>query len=106
MTKLSMTNVAPENRAAELAKRVAHRQWFADSVETGDYVSFEYNGLIRYGRVVESVRLRQLNPFQSSVRGWLDLEMTVDEQEREDCNGKVPSQFKRFSWNSMLDCCL
>ena len=87
-------------------KRVENRKWFADSVETGDYVSFKYNGLIRFGRVVESVRLRNLNPFGSSVRGWLTLEMTIDEQDREDWNGKVPSQFKRFNWNNMTECCL
>jgi len=34
------------------------------------------------------------------------LEMTVGEQDREDWNGKVPSQFKRFNWNNMTECSL
>ena len=85
-------------------KRVENRKWFADNVNNGDRVTFTYNGLVRFGRVVEFVRLRNLNPFGSSVRGWLTLEMTIDEQDREDCNGKVPSKFKRFNWNGMVDC--
>ena len=88
-------------------KRVENRKWFADSVETGDYVSFKYNGLVRYGRVVESIRRRhRTNPHGSWVGGWLTLEMTVPEQDREDWNGKAPSQFKRFNWNNMTECCL
>ena len=84
--------------------RVANRKSFANSVENGDYVSFVYNGLVRYGRVVESVS--EVHPNHSNVRGWLTLEMTIDEQDREDWNGKVPSQFKRFNWNNMTECCL
>ena len=88
-------------------KRVENRKWFADSVENGDYVSFKYNGLVRYGRVVESIRRRhRTNPHGSWVGGWFTLEMTIDEQDREDWNGKVPSQFKRFNWNNMTECCL
>ena len=87
-------------------KRVANRKWFAENVEAGDSVSFVYNGLQRFGEVVESVRLRQPNDSSTSVRGWLTLEMTVPEQDREDWNGKVPSQFKRFNWNNMTECSL
>ena len=90
----------------EFEKRVADRKSLADSVENGDYVSFKYNGLVRYGRVVESVRRRQPSDSSTSVRGWLTLEMTVPEQDREDWNGKVPSQFKRFNWNNMTECSL
>ena len=90
----------------EFEKRVADRKSFAASVENGDYVSFKYNGLVRYGRVVESVRRRQPSDSSTSVRGWLTLEMTVPEQDREDWNGKVPSQFKRFNWNNMTECSL
>ena len=85
-------------------KRVANRKWFAENVEVGDSVSFVYNGLQRFGKVVESVRRRQPNDSSTSVRGWLTLEMTVPEQDREDWNGKVPSQFKRFNWNNMSQC--
>ena len=90
----------------EFEKRVAGRKSCAASVENGDYVSFKYNGLVRYGRVVESVRRRQPSDSSTSVRGWLTLEMTVPEQDREDWNGKVPSQFKRFNWNNMTECSL
>ena len=87
-------------------KRVANRQWFANNVEAGDSVSFVYNGLQRFGEVVESVRLP--NPAaghpREHVRGWLTLEMTVPLQDREDVNGKVPSKFKRFNWNNMSRC--
>ena len=86
--------------------RVANRKSFANSVENGDYVSFKYNGLVRYGRVVESVRRRQPSDSSTSVRGWLTLEMPVPEQDREDWNGTVPSQFKRFNWNNMTECSL
>ena len=85
-------------------KRVANRKWFAENVEAGDSVSFVYNGLQRFGKVVESVRRRQPNDSSTSVRGWLTLEMTVPLQDREDWNGKVPSQFKRFNWNNMSQC--
>ena len=86
-----------------LEKIVANRQWFANNVKAGDSVSFVYNGLQRFGEVVESVRLP--NPAaghpREHVRGWLTLEMTVPLQDREDVNGKVPSKFKRFCWSSM-----
>ena len=85
-------------------KRVANRKWFAENVEAGDSVSFVYNGLQRFGEVVESVRRRQPNDSSTSVRGWLTLEMTVPLQDREDVNGKVPSKFKRFNWNNMSRC--
>ena len=85
-------------------KRVANRKWFAENVQAGDSVSFVYNGLQRFGEVVESVRLRQPNDSSTSVRGWLTLEMTVPLQDREDRHGKVPSQFKRFNWNNMSRC--
>ena len=85
-------------------KRVANRKWFAENVQAGDSVSFVYNGLQRFGEVVESVRRRQPNDSSTSVRGWLDLKMTVPLQDREDRNGKVPSQFKRFNWNNMSRC--
>ena len=87
-------------------KRVANRKWFAENVQAGDSVSFVYNGLQRFGEVVESVRRRQPSDSSTSVRGWLTLEMTVPEQDREDWNGKVPSQFKRFNWNNMTECSL
>ena len=85
-------------------KRVANRKWFAENVEAGDSVSFVYNGLQRFGKVVESVRQRRPNDSSWSVGGWLTLEMTVPLQDREDVNGKVPSQFKRFNWNNMSRC--
>ena len=88
----------------EFEKRVAGRKSFAASVENGDYVSFKYNGLIRFGRVVETIHWDRSNP--TNVRGWLTLEMTDYEQDREDWNGKVPSQFKRFNWNNMTECSL
>ncbi len=84
-------------------KRVANRKWFAENVEAGDSVSFVYNGLQRFGEVVEVVHLHNQHNG-SSVRGWLDLEMTVPLQDREDNNGKVPSKFKRFNWNGMSRC--
>ena len=40
-----------------LEKIVANRQWFANNVKAGDSVSYVYNGLQRFGEVVESVRL-------------------------------------------------
>ena len=83
-------------------KRVANRQWFASNVQAGDSVSFVYNGLQRFGVVVDSVNLSDAG--MTSVRGWLDLEMTVPLQDREDHNGKVPSKFKRFNWNRMSRC--
>ncbi len=89
-----------------LQTEVANRQAFANSVENGDYVSFKYNGLVRFGRVVESIRRRRPSDAWYSVGGWLTLEMTVPLQDREDWNGKVPSQFKRFNWNNMTECCL
>ena len=83
-------------------KRVANRKWFAENVQAGDSVSFVYNGLQRFGEVVESVRRRhRTNPDGSWVGGWLTLKMTVPLQDREDVNGKVPSKFKRFNWNNM-----
>ena len=85
-------------------KRVANRKWFAENVQAGDSVSFVYNGLQRFGEVVECVRRRQPNDSSTSVRGWLTLEMTVPLQDREDVNGKVPSKFKRFNWNNMSRC--
>ena len=88
----------------EFEKRVANRKWFVDNVEAGDSVSFVYNGLRRFGVVVETIHWDRSNP--TNVRGWLTLEMTIDEQDREDWNGKVPSQFKRFNWNNMTECCL
>ena len=86
----------------EFEKRVAGRKSFAASVENGDYVSFKYNGLIRFGRVVETIHWDRSNP--TNVRGWLDLKMTEPLQDREDRHGKVPSQFKRFNWNNMSRC--
>tara|TARA_R100000781_G_C4030432_1_gene110407 strand:- start:33 stop:332 length:300 start_codon:yes stop_codon:yes gene_type:complete len=83
-------------------KRVANRKWFAENVEAGDSVSFVYNGLQRFGEVVESVS--EAHPNHSNVRGWLTLEMTVPLQDREDVNGKMPSKFKRFSWDGMSRC--
>ena len=83
-------------------KRVANRKWFAENVEAGDSVSFVYNGLQRFGEVVESVS--EVHPNHSNVRGWLTLEMTVPLQDREDVNGKVPSKFKRFNWDGMSRC--
>jgi hypothetical protein len=83
-------------------KRVANRKWFAENVEAGDSVSFVYNGLQRFGEVVESVS--EVHPNHSNVRGWLDLKMTVPLQDREDRHGKVSSQFKRFNWNGMSRC--
>ena len=82
--------------------RVANRKSFANSVENGDYVSFKYNGLVRFGRVVETSHWDRSNP--TNIRGWLTLEMTVPLQDREDVNGKVPSKFKRFNWNNMSRC--
>jgi len=87
-----------------LEKRVANRQWFANNVEAGDSVSFVYNGLQRFGEVVESVRQRHPNDSSCSVGGWLTLEMTVPLQDREDVNGKMPSKFKRFNWDAMTRC--
>jgi len=84
-------------------KRVANRKWFANAVNAGDSVSFIYNGLRRFGVVVDSVNLSDAG--MTSVRGWLDLEMTVPLQDREDVNGKVSSKFKRFNWNAMTECC-
>ena len=83
-------------------KRVANRKWFAENVEAGDSVSFVYNGLQRFGEVVETSHWDRSNP--TNVRGWLTLEMTVPLQDREDVNGKVPSKFKRFNWNNMIRC--
>jgi hypothetical protein len=87
-------------------KAIANRQWFANNVEAGDSVSFVYDGLQRFGEVVESVRLP--NPAaghpREHVRGWLTLEMTVPLQDREDVNGRVPSKFKRFRWDAMTRC--
>ena len=83
-------------------KRVANRKWFAENVEAGDSVSFVYNGLQRFGEVVETSHWDRSNP--TNVRGWLTLEMTVPLQAREDWNGKVPSKFKRFNWNNMSRC--
>ena len=85
-------------------KRVANRRWFANNVEAGDSVSFVYNGLQRFGEVVESVRRRRPNDSIYSVGGWLTLEMTEPLQDREDVNGKMPSKFKRFNWNNMSRC--
>ena len=85
-------------------KTIANREWFANNVEAGDSVSFVYNGLQRFGEVVESVRRRQPNDSSTSVRGWLTLEMTVPLQDREDVNGKMPSKFKRFNWDAMTRC--
>ena len=85
-------------------KEIANRQWFANNVEAGDSVSFVYNGLQRFGEVVESVRRRHPHDSNSSVRGWLTLEMTVPLQDREDVNGKMPSKFKRFNWDAMTRC--
>ena len=89
-----------------LQAEAANRQALANSLENGDYVSFKYNGLVRFGRVVESVLRRRPNDAWYSVGGWLTLEMTVPLQDREDWNGKVPSQFKRFNWNNMTECSL
>jgi len=89
-----------------LQAEAANRQALANSLENGDYVSFKYNGLVRFGRVVESVLRRRPNDAWYSVGGWLTLEMTVPLQDREDWNGKVPSQFKRFNWNNMTECIL
>ena len=83
-------------------KRVANRQWFANNVKVGDSVSFVYNGLQRFGEIVDTVNWDRSNP--TNVRGWLDLKMTEPLQDREDRNGKVPSQFKRFNWNNMSRC--
>ena len=83
-------------------KRVANRKWFAENVEAGDSVSFVYNGLQRFGEIVDTVNWDRSNP--TNVRGWLDLKMTEPLQDREDRNGKVPSQFKRFNWNNMTQC--
>ena len=87
-----------------LEKRVANRQWFAENVQAVDSVSFVYNGLQRFGEVVESIRRRHPHDSNSSVGGWLTLEMTVPLQDREDHNGKMPSKFKRFNWNLMTRC--
>ena len=87
-----------------LEKTIANRQWFANNVKAGDSVSFVYNGLQRFGEVVESIRRRHPHDSSSSVGGWLTLEMTVPLQDREDHNGKMPSQFKRFNWNNMTQC--
>ena len=83
-------------------KRVANRQWFANNVKVGDSVSFVYNGLQRFGEIVDTVNWDRSNP--TNVRGWLDLKMTEPLQDREDRHGKVPSQFKRFNWNNMSRC--
>ena len=84
-------------------KRVANRKWFASNVKAGDSVSFVYNGLRRFGTAVDCINWDKSNA--TNVRGWLDVEMTVPLQDREDVNGKVPSQFKRFNWNNMSECC-
>jgi len=85
-------------------KAIANREWFANNVEAGDSVSFVYNGLQRFGEVVESVRRRRPNDSIYSVGGWLDLKMTVPLQDREDRHGKMSSEFKRFNWNNMSRC--
>jgi hypothetical protein len=52
-------------------KAIANRQWFANNVEAGDSVSFVYDGLQRFGEVVESVRLPNPAATSTRTRSWL-----------------------------------